>query len=275
MNMSETGGGLNNKATRRNRKKGDLKQYFFVIRQLASRELKRGNTNKVLGQLWNILTPIISMITLTIIFAVAFHRENVAEYASYIFTGTIIFGFYNGGMMGAMHSLVGNKRLLITTKIPKNLFIIEKIYVSLWHLMFSVIGYVIMLIVIRIPVGPTVFMTPFVVITAAFIIMGIGKILAVIYVYFADIGYFYHVLMRLVFFGSGIFIQPDRLSPAMQSIMSYNPVYLSILFARSCILYNTVPEPVVWIKLIVYAVGFFVIGSIIFEKGSQDIVAKI
>lgn len=257
-----------------NKEKSDLKQYIFVIRQLASKEIKRGNASKNLGQMWNILMPFISMITLAVIFSSVFHR-NIQEYMPFAFTGTIIYGLYNGGMRGAMSALSGNKALLIRTKIPKQVFVIEKVYVAVIHMCFSLVGYVAILIITRTPVGPTVFLTPLGMIISLFIILGFGKILAVLNVYFADISYFYQVFMLLVFYASAIFFPMNRFSPAMQNIVEFNPVYLTIKFARSCILYNTVPEPMVWIKLIIYAIAAYIVGSLIFKKGSQDVVAKL
>ena len=104
-------------------KQNNLKQYWYVIRQLASRQIKHGNSSKKLGQLWNILSPIISMMTTTFIFGAVFHRD-IKEFMPYVFTGTIIYSFYNHSMGGAMRSLSGNKLLLIRTKIPKNLLVI-------------------------------------------------------------------------------------------------------------------------------------------------------
>lgn len=256
-------------------KKSRLKQDFFVIRQLSSKEIKRGNASKNLGQLWNVVTPIVSMITLTIIFATVFKHDDVGSFATFVFTGTILFGFYDKGMGSAMGALSGNKSLLIRTKIPKNLLVIEKVYVAFIYMLFSLVGYVIVIIFTRTPVGPTAFLALVVGALSFIIILGIGKILAVINVYFADISYLYRVAMRLVFYGSGIFYSASRLSPVMQQIVSFNPIYLSISFARSCILYNEIPAADVWIKLIIYAAGFYIAGTLIFNKGSQDVVAKL
>lgn len=256
-------------------RRSQLKQYIFVIRQLASKELKHGNASKNLGQMWNILMPTVSMLTLGILFAFVFKRD-IKNFLPYVYTGTIIFALYRGGMRGCMGSLSGNKGLILKTKIPKNLFIIEKVYVSLVRMGFSLVGYVIMLIATGTKVGPTAFLAPVGICFAIFIIIGIGKILAVVNVYFADIKYFYDIIMsRLIFYGSALFYDVDRLSPVMQKILGYNPIYLTIYFERSCILYNYVPEPMVWLKLAVFSAVLFVIGNIVFNKGSQDVVAKL
>lgn len=255
-------------------KKKQFKQYVFVIRQLAAREIKRGNASKILGQMWNILTPFISMLTMAVLFAFAFQMD-IVTYMPYVFTGTIVYGFFDSGMQGCLHSLSGNKSLLIRTKIPKNLLTFEKVYVALIYMVFSMVGYVIILIISRTQVGPAAALAPIGILLAIFIILGIGKILAVVNLYFADIAYFYQVIMRLVFYGSALFYEADRLSPVVQRVVGFNPIFLTIDFERSCILYNQVPAPMIWIKLIIYAVALYLIGTAIFNKGSQDAVAKL
>lgn len=254
--------------------KNNLKQYWYVLRKLAARDIKHGNASKKLGQIWNILTPIVSMLTMSIIFSAAFHRD-VKEFVPYVFTGTIIYGFYNGGMAGSLNALVGNKTLLIRTKIPKNLLVLEKIYVSFIRMLFALVGYVFVLIFTGTVITPHVALLPIMVFLSVIFILGVGKILAVINVYFADISYFYKLIMRFVFYASALFYHAEKLSPVMQQIIMFNPIYLSITFARACILYNGVPAPGIWIRLAVYAAVAYIVGSIVFKKGSQDVVAKL
>lgn len=254
--------------------KRGLKQYIFVIRQLASKELKHGNASKNLGQLWNIIMPFVSMLVMAILFAAVFHQD-LKEFMPFVFTGTIVLGFFDDGMNGSMNALSANKSLLIRTKIPGNVFVVEKIYVALFRMLFSLVGYAIILIISGVRVGPAVALAPVGIIIAIFMILGIGKMLAVINVFFADISYFYKVLMRLVMYASGIFYTADKLSPVMGRIIEYNPIYLIIYFERSCILYNHIPEPVVWVKILAFAAGLYLLGTYIFKIGVRDVVAKL
>ena len=252
-----------------------LKKYFFVIRQMSSRELKRGNASSTLGQLWNVINPIVSMITMSLIFGFVFNHE-LREFIPYVFTGTIVFGFYDNGMRGCMNALTGNKTLLIRTQIPQNVQMKKKIYLAFRRMLFSTIGYVIALIVTGTQVGWPIALVPVVVFLSAMIMLGIGKILAVVNIYFADITYFYQIIMRrLIFYGSAIFYHAENLSPAVQSVIVFNPIYISITAMRACILYNGVPAPGIWIRLVVYAVVTYTIGTIVFKRGAQNVVARL
>ena len=247
---------------------------MYVVRQLASREIKHDNSSSKFGQLWNILNPVIAMLTMSFIFAAVFHND-LRTFVPFCFTGTIIFGFYDRSMSGALKALSGNKTLLIRTKIPKNILVFEKVYVSFIQMLFALVGHAIARIITGTRITPHIALVPVMIVLSIMVMVGIGKILAVLNVYFADISYFYKVIMRFVFYSSALFYNAERLSPAMQQIIMFNPIYLSITFARSCIIYNSFPSPEIWIRLIIYAVVTYIIGTLIFNKGSQDVVAKI
>ena len=255
--------------------KSKLKNYFFVIRQMSSRELKRGHASSALGQLWNVINPIISMLTMSLIFAFVF-KHDLRTFIPYVYTGIIVYAFYNEGMKGCMSALTRNKGLLIKTHIPQNVLLMEKVYVAFRRMLFSAIGYVIALILTGTHVGWPIVLVPVIVFLSAVIMLGIGKILAVVNIYFADIKYFYRVIMRrMILYGSAIFYHAEKLSPAMQAVIMFNPIYLSITALRACILYNGVPAPGIWIRLVIFAAVTYTIGTIVFKKGAQNVVARL
>lgn len=104
---------------------------------------------------------------------------------------------------------------------------------------------------------------------------GDWKILAVINVTFADITYFYKIFTLFLMYGSAIFYRLDRLSPAMQKIMTIvNPLYTVIAIARECIMERIFPDWKLWVIVSVYAGGCYLVGSVYFNRKIEDIVAK-
>ncbi|WP_049946090.1 ion transporter [Butyrivibrio sp. WCD2001] len=56
---------------------GDLKQYWFVIRELTGREIKRKYARSYLGILWSVLSPLLYMLVMTLVFSTMFKRSIV------------------------------------------------------------------------------------------------------------------------------------------------------------------------------------------------------
>ena len=255
--------------------KNRIRQNMFIIQQLARRDKRRENASTSLGQVWQILNPFINMMVLVVLFSTIFKTDNFVNYPLYICTGTLIYEFFLLGTNGCMHSLVSNRQFLIKTTIDKNIYVLEKIYVALINLFFSLIIYAGMMIWFKIPFR---FINLLVIVDVALFsvfVLGVGQILAVVYVNFADIDYLYKIITLFVFYGTAIFYKPERLTPVLQLVMSWNPIYIGIAIARQLLIDGIFPSIHLWMKLGVYALVFYLIGSLIFNKMTEDIVAKL
>lgn len=251
-----------------------VKQYLFVIRQLNKKENKKLNTETHFGTLWNVANPLLFMIVMSSLYGTIF-KHDIENFQIYFFTGFIIYSFYRSATLTAMTSLVSNKNFLLQTKIPMGIFITERVYTALINMFYSFIAFVFLFIYYKMHLYVSVlWIIPIVAIT--FIIaLGLGKILAVIYVFFADIDYLYSVFMTLVLFSSAIFYPVERLNSGLQIVVGWNPVYISITLVRNAVMYGRLSSGVLWIKLIIWAIISYSFGTWLFNRKKNDILQKL
>lgn len=255
-------------------KKGDMKQYVFVIKELTAREIKRKYARSSLGIIWSVLNPLLMMIVMSLIFSTMF-RHSIENFPIYYLTGMLFWDLFSGATNSAMTALVDNKMLLIKAKLPKHTFILSRIYTSLVNLGYTCIAYVLMLIVFRVKLSWTMLLLPVDILFALIFAMGIGYILAVMYVFFADIKYLYSVVLRILMYLSAIFYPITSLPEAMQNFISCNPLYVIIFFARTCVMNGQVPAGGEWIKLISWSGISFALGMIVFKAKENKVMQKI
>lgn len=255
-------------------KKNDIKQYTFVIKELTAREIKRKYARSSLGIIWSVLNPLLLMIVMSLIFSTMF-KSSIDNFPIYYLTGYIFWGLFSGATNSAMSALVDNKMLLIKAKLPKHTFILSRIYTSLVNFGYTCIAYVLMLAVFRVKLNWAMLLLPIDVLFALIFSMGIGYMLSILYVFFADIRYLYSVLLTLLMYLSAIFYPITRLPDAMQTFISYNPVYVIISFARTCVLDGTVPVASEWIKLALMSFISFVIGMVVFRVKENKVMQHI
>lgn len=255
-------------------KKEERKQYFFVIRELTAREIKRKYARSYLGIVWSVLNPLLTMAVMSLIFSTMF-KKSIDKYPLYYLTGSIFWSLFSGATNAAMTALVDNKTLLIKAKLPKQTFVLSRVYTSLVNFFYTLIAYALMLLIFRI--RPTLYMLllPFDIILALMFAMGIGYILSILYVFFADIKYLYGILLTLLMYMSAIFYPAQSLSPTMQQVLNLNPIYLSIYIGRECMVYGNMPHFSAWIKLALYAIVSFTFGYHIFHKNQNKVMAKV
>lgn len=261
---------------RRNKKeaRAQRKQYFFVIRELTGREIKRKYARSYLGIIWSVLNPLLTMVVMSLIFSTMFKR-NIDNFPMYYLTGSLFWTLFSGATNSAMTALVDNKTLLTRAKLPKQTFVLSRIYTSLANFGYSFIAYVLVLIFFRIKLTWFMLLFPIDVLLSLIFATGIGYILSILYVFFADIKYLYGVFLTLLMYFSAIFYPATALPEQLQVLIGLNPIYMSIYIARECMVYGRMPYFTSWIKLLAAAVISIGLGYLIFRKNENKVMQKI
>lgn len=252
----------------------DIRQYAFVIRELTSREIKRKYARSSLGILWSVLNPLLHMVVMSLIFSTMF-RRSIEKFPIYFLTGQIFWTLFSGATNSAMTALVDNRNLLVKAKLPKQTFVLSRIYTALVNFGYTCIAYVLMLAVFQINPSVTMLLFPIAVLSIISMSVGVGYILSVIYVFFADVKYLYSVFLTLWMYMCALFYPVTSLPEAMQTFIGCNPIYVTIAFARECVIYGRIPEVMMWIKLAAWSIGSLVVGLEVFKLKENQVMQRI
>lgn len=254
--------------------KEESKQYFFAIKQMVSREIKRKYARSYLGIVWSVLNPLLNMAVMSMIFSTIFKR-SIENFPIYYLTGNIIWQLFSGATQSAMTALEDNKSLLLKVKLTKQAFVIARVYTALTNFAYTCIAYGLMLLVFRIKPSIYMLLLPMDVLFLTLFAMGFGFALCILYVFFADIKYLYSVLLTLWMYLCAVFYPVDNLNATMQKVVNANPLYAYIRFAREIVLERRIPEPAVWVKVIVWGLASFSAGYLIFKKSENRVMQRI
>lgn len=254
--------------------KNKIRQYAFVIKELVSREIKRKYARSYLGILWSVLNPLLSMAVMSMIFTTIF-RRSIENFPIYYLTGSIFWSLFTGATNSAMTALVDNKSLLIKVKLPMEVFPLARSCTALTNFGYSLVAYVVMLLVFRIK--PNIYM-PMLLLYALLLFMfslGVGYFLSVLYVLFGDIKHLYSVLLTILMYASAIFYPVSSTSELMQKVIVRNPVYNYIACARKCVLEAALPDANEWARLFIWSIGVYLFGKWYFEKMKNKVLQKV
>ena len=257
------------KAEKRERRR----QYKFVLKELVSREVKRKYARSYLGILWSVLNPLLSMIVLSVIFSQMF-KHSIEKYPVYYLTGFIIWTMFTGATNAAMTTLVDNKTMLIKVKFPMRIFVMSRVYTALVNLLYSLIPYIGILIFFKVSISWTIILYPVIIAFLLMFSLGFSYILSVAYVFFGDVKHLYSVLLTLWMYCSAIFYPVDMLPEVVRELIVVNPIFVYINCAREVVMYNQVPNTIEIIRLLLWSLGIFILGTIIFEKNKNNVMQK-
>ncbi len=245
-------------------------KYKFLLTQLVSRDFKVKYKRSVLGILWSLLYPVLTMTVMALVFTNMFNmRTPGVNYLVYLMSGLVMFNYFSEASNLAMSSIVANFSLINKVYMPKYIFPLSKcLFVGINFLLTLIPLYALIFIT---GTGVNIYhlLLPFVFLCLFMFTLGFGFILAAVSVFLRDMFYIYGVVITLWTYMTPIMYSFSMISEEIQWIFKLNPLYWFIKFARDIILYNQVPALNVWIYSFICGFGFLVLGAFIFKK-NQD-----
>lgn len=249
-------------------------EYRFLLGQLVSRDFKTRYKRSVLGVLWSMLNPLLTMCVQYLIFANVF-RWDVDNYAVYLLVGTVTFNFFSEASQGALSSITGSASLITKVHIPTYIFPVSKVLSACINWCFSTLALYCILLIQGVPLNIYHLVLPVAYLSLILFACGIGMILAALMVYFRDIQFLYSVLITLWMYMTPLFYPIDIIPEDWLDNYVLNPMYQYVTFFRTVILDAAMPTAEQFGFCIGYAVAAMVIGFVVFRKLKRNFILHV
>ncbi len=249
-----------------------IKQYIFVIRELTAREIKRKYARSVLGIFWSVLNPLLFMIVMSLVFSGFMGRAS--DFPVYYVTGFTMWSMFSTATSTSMTAFEDNKNLFQKTKLPREIFVLSRDYTALVNLGFSFIALLIVLIVFRVRPNLAFLIIIVDVFFEMLFSIGVSFILATIYVFYKDIKFLWRNFIVLLVHMVALYIPIERYPENLHEITRLNPMFFYPNIARRCVLEGSFD--IAELKLmVIWGVGTFLLGLLVFKYKENDIVKKL
>ena len=207
-----------------------FRELFF---QLVSRDIKLKYRRSVLGYLWSVLNPLLTMAVMFIVFSNIFAR-GVPNFTIYLLIGHLLFTFMSTATTRALPSITGNANLLKKVYVPKYIFTLAVITSELVSFLFSMGALLVLLIVTKTPITVQFLFTLIPIMQLYIFCIGLGLFLAQATVFFHDIVYIWSVVSLAWLYLSAIFYPVSILPEWLHHLVTnYNPMYFYITMFRN------------------------------------------
>ena len=217
-------------------------QYRDLLKLLVSRNLKLKYRRSVLGYLWSVLNPLLTMIIMTVVFSTMFSR-NIENFPVYLFCGQLLFNFMNNSTHQAIFSITSNASLLKKTYVPKYIFALSKITSGMVDLVFSLGALVIVMIFTGARFSFYALLFPIVILQLYIFCVGLGLFMAQANVFFRDIQYIYNALTTAWMYLTPIFYPVEMLPSWLQWFVTHcNPMYFYVTQFRDIMYHCQLPS---------------------------------
>jgi ABC-type polysaccharide/polyol phosphate export permease len=215
-------------------------KYNNLLFELVVRDIKIRYRKSILGLLWTLLNPLMTMLVMTIVFSSLF-KSNIPHFPVYYLTGSILFSFHSEATSQALMSIISNASLIKKVYIPKYLFPLSRVLSSMVNLGFAFFALLLVMIIDGAPFNGTVLLFFIPIFYLTLFTTGLSLILSAITVFFRDISHLYGVLTLLWTYMTPIFYPVSIISDQYRWIYEYNPMYYYINFFREIIINGNFP----------------------------------
>lgn len=248
-----------------------LRRYRFLIRQLVARDFKVKYKRSVLGAAWSLLYPLLTMAVMALVFSNVFRFSTPGvSYIAYLLIGLTWFNYYSEASNLCMGTIVANFPLISKVYVPKYIFPLSKcLFVGLNFLLTLIPLYLVVLLT-----GTGLcwqhLLLPYSFLCLFMFTLGMGFLLSAAAVFLRDLFYLYGVLLSLWMYLTPVMYDFSVIrQPLLRAVMSLNPLYQMIDFARTVILYRTTPSARQFAACALPALLALWLGAFVFRR-SQD-----
>lgn len=242
-----------------------MKQYRFLFEELVKRDFTKKYKRTVLGMLWSVLGPLMTLAVMALVFTQFFGRST-PHYVIYLFCGNLVYSYFREATSTGMTSLLDNASIFSKVNVPKYMFLLSKnvstlinfglnILVMFVFIAIDGISFSWKFILLLYPIGCLIVFN-----------IGMGLILSALYLIFRDIKYLYDIFTLMLMYLSAIFYNIEAYPQHIQYLFYLNPVYVYIRYFRKIIIEGDIPQPTFHLLAAGYAIIALVIGAVIYKK---------
>ena len=247
----------------------ELIRYKDLLRLLIATNIKTRYRRSVLGVAWTLLSPLLTMIVITIAFSAIF-RFSVPNYPVYVLAGLVFYGFFQESTTQSMTSLVWGSTLLRKVYIPAAVFPIAAVGTALVNLGLTLIPLLLITLYFKQPLNWTLLFVPAAMMMAAMFSLGVGLILSSIAVVFSDVVEMWGVIVRALFYLTPVMYPVEIVPERLIWLIKINPLYHMMLCWREPIYRGALPPMDSVLKALVWSVGTLLVGWWVFSRRSHQ-----
>ncbi|GII58505.1 transport permease protein [Planotetraspora thailandica] len=245
----------------------------FIVTYATSKNVSK-YSESALGQLWQVLTPLLNAAVYYLIFGVIFAQsKHIPNYPAFLITGVMVFSFTQRTVTAGAKAVSSNLSLIRALHFPRASLPLASAIQELQLLGWSM-GVLVALVLIT---GEEItwlwLLTPVALFVQFVFNLGISLFMARIGAFVRDITQLLPFITRTWMYASGVFYMIDdrtrNLPTLLRWVLEFNPAAAYIEFMRDLLIYDRFPERWVWTTCSFWAVVALVFGFWFFWRAEE------
>src|SRR5450759_3409073 len=211
--------------------------YRHLVAELVGRDIKVRYKRSVLGVAWSMLSPLLSMVALTIAFS-ALLKQQIANYPAYFLAGSVFWNFFSQATAHAASLTTDASEITRRVYVPRSVFVAAAVGGALVNLLYTLVPLFVIIAATGHPIHVTWLFLPVSIVTGILFTAGVGLVIFTMASRFVDVKETYLVVLSTWFFLTPIVYTPAILAPKYRVEMFRAPIYDGWLPGRNTLLFS-------------------------------------
>ncbi len=251
----------------------ELAAYRGLVLNLTIRDLRLKYKRSALGVAWSLLNPIVMMVIYTLVFSLFLRLVKAPPdrpYWALVVGGVLVWTFFANAIASSTTAFVHNSSLITKVYFPIESLPISGVLAHFVNFGVSLVVLVIVLLAVRLPLGPSLLLLPVVIAAQLGFCIGVGLLLASITVYFRDLEHLIGLGLTAWFYVTPVIypLDPALLPPGAAKYIPFvmaNPLTWYLEVYHSLLYYGRWPSPAllgatIGAAIVVMAAGYVFFG---------------
>ncbi|MGQ4388103.1 ABC transporter permease [Streptomyces sp. SAS_270] len=247
------------------------------ITAFATAKLTAQYSQAKLGQVWQVMTPLLNAAVYYFIFGVLMNtKRHVADFVPFLVTGVFIWTFTQSSIMTGTRAIAGNLGLVRALHFPRAALPVSFALQQLQQLLFSMAALVVILLCFGVPLSASWLLAVPVLVLQFVFNAGVAMIVARLGAKTPDIAQLMPFVLRTWMYVSGVMWSLDKMlagrSPLLKDALQCNPAVVYIDLMRYALIdsfHSSQLPPHVWALATGWALLAGVGGFIYFWKAEE------
>jgi lipopolysaccharide transport system permease protein len=245
----------------------ELWNYRELIFFLVWRDIKVRYKQTVLGAMWAILQPFLTMLVFSLFLGrLAKIPSEGVPYPIFVYAALVPWTFFSSGLTRGSDSLVGNAELVKKVYFPRLAMPIARVIAGLVDFLLAFSILLLMMVHYHMPPSKHVIWLPFFALLVTATVLGVSFWLSALNVLFRDVQFITPFLSQFLLFATPIAYPSTLVPKAWQSLYGVNPMVSVVEGFRWSLLGTHLDiRPILWVSTI-SALSILVSGAYYFRR---------
>ena len=249
------------------------RRWFVAAYSSASNAV--GYEGNILGQAWQVLTPLLNIGVYYLIFGLLLHtNRGVPNFIAFLSVGVFVFAFCTSSLITGSRAITGNLGLVRALQFPRAVLPVSTTLVAFLRLLYSL---VVLIPIVLISGEPLTWrwleLAPAIALQALFC-LGLAFVVARLGARVPDMAEILPFVSRMWMYTSGVMYSVQIFTQGhagwVSRVMTLNPAYVYLTLARHALLVGSPATAGNWLIAIAWAVGTLVMSYLYFWRGEEE-----